>query len=99
MKPGRHACLVPHCRRTIAEEKLDGFPDWICGVHWPLVPKRLKKRSTFLVRRYRKKFGNNHYSAYPGGSEKRLEALRLHRIWWKNWQIIKRTAIERAVGI
>lgn len=35
----RVPCLVPFCRRTRAAE---GTPEWVCGRHWPVVPRRLR---------------------------------------------------------
>lgn len=42
MKPGRVQCCVPHCRRTVAAERIGSHTEWICSNHWPLVPKRLR---------------------------------------------------------
>ncbi len=42
MKDGRLLCCVPHCRRTIAAERITPHNQWMCGNHWPLVPKRLR---------------------------------------------------------
>lgn len=40
--PDRIVCCVPFCRRTTRNDK--GYSEWICGKHWPLVPRHLKRR-------------------------------------------------------
>jgi hypothetical protein len=48
----RLPCCVPFCRRTIGAEGT--FSEWICGRHWRLVDKdlrRLKSRAGAAVRK------------------------------------------------
>lgn len=41
----RVPCCVPFCRRTIARDRLPSeHAEWICGRHWPAVPKHHKRR-------------------------------------------------------
>lgn len=42
MKDSRVLCCIPHCRRTIATERVAPHTQWLCGSHWPLVPKKLR---------------------------------------------------------
>lgn len=90
----RSPCLVPFCRRTTK-----GDHEWICDKHWPAVPKSWRRHLSLIVRRYRKRFGDNAYWAYPAGSPDRLEAVRLSRLWRKMWERCKRRAIEAAAGV
>ncbi|WP_148043652.1 hypothetical protein [Paracoccus methylarcula] len=99
----RLTCIVPGCRRTRGQRK--GEPpirvdeEWICGEHWPTIPVFLRRRKQKLAARYRRAFGDNHFSAYPPGSQKRIEARRLSLAFWKAWNICKRAAIERAMWV
>ena len=38
----RTPCCIPYCNRTTDELAVRGR-EWICGKHWPLVPKNLKR--------------------------------------------------------
>lgn len=96
-------CIVPGCRHTRGQRK--GEPPltenqwWVCGTHWPLVPKYLRRRMSWLRNRYRRRFGNTPFWEFKAGSEQRLEAVRLDRLWSKAEEKCKRAAIERGVGI
>lgn len=90
-------CCVPHCKRSY--KSYDANVETICGKHWRLASPILRKRSVRLFRMYRNRFGDNHFSAYPGGSEKRLAAVRLHNLCSKIWDRCKKQVIERAMGI
>lgn len=47
----RLSCCVPFCRRTIARSRLPaGAAEWICGKHWPAVPRHLKRRKRQIER-------------------------------------------------
>lgn len=85
-------CLVPYCRRTTG--KLDADDPWICGQHWKLVPRWMKRRRTRLYRLWKKAGGSD--TSWPEQPPKARKALRLYWAWWAK---IKKTAIERAVGI
>lgn len=93
----RTPCCVPHCRRT--KTLTQGGTEWICGRHWPLVPKYMRRRDSMLLRRYIKRFGKTAFWEFPAGSKKRIEAARLARLLDKSWAIIRKQAIERAMGI
>lgn len=94
----RISCCVPFCRRTIKCEGPGNY-EWICGKHWMLISPTLRRRKYRLFRLYRRLFGDNGYWAYPAGSPKRLEAVRLDRLCDKAWDRCKAVAIERAAGI
>lgn len=90
-------CCVPHCKRSYKND--DAHVETLCGKHWRLASPILRKRAARLFRAYRKRFGNNHFSAYPAGSARRLEAVRLHNLCFQMWERCKKQAIERAMGI
>lgn len=100
---GRVCCCVPFCRRTIAAAKLAPHIDWVCQLHWALVPRKLKRayradraRCRRIVRRrpiYRE------YWKLPGGSPQRLRAIAMWRRLDQAWANCKLAAIERAAGI
>lgn len=48
----RVTCLVLGCRRTHASEG-QGW-EWVCGVHWPAVDRRLRARYARAKRRWRR---------------------------------------------
>ena len=90
------ACLVVGCKRT---HNGGAAGEWICGKHWPLVPKTTRAELFAVVRMYRRKFGNNGFWTYPAGSDERIKAAELDRRWRKAWQACKTEAQERAVGV
>lgn len=93
----RIACCVPGCRRTRND---DHKGEWICGVHWKTIPRTTIKKPLFdAAKKYRNRFGNNHYSTYKAGSPQRLEAVALDRVWRAAWETCKSYAIERAMGL
>lgn len=47
----RLRCVVPHCRRTTGRA---GFTEWICGRHWPAIPKAARRAYGRRVRRWRR---------------------------------------------
>jgi len=81
----RLRCLVPFCRRTRARE---GYSEWICAKHWPLVDRDLKRRYTRIKRLTRK--------AQRLGRQVALQAG--NRVGWRIWEQCKAQAIERAMG-
>lgn len=83
MKPVRIPCVVPYCRRTIKDT--GEFDLWICGIHWRLVDKRLKRRIAKVRRVIRRSSGRHNWRA-------RL----LHS---KIWHQCQAQAIERAMGL
>lgn len=93
----RLSCCVPFCRRT--RHNREGYREWICAVHWPMVPTRLKRRRQKVDRLYRRRFGNNAFWTYKAGSPERLECVKLDRICAKAWEACKRAAVETAAGI
>ncbi len=93
----RISCCVPFCRRTYRND--EGYAEHLCGNHWRLADKYLRRRRGKLEHRYRRKFGNTAFWEYPAGSPERLEAVKLDRICGKAWEACKKQAIERAAGI
>lgn len=87
--PRRIGCLVPFCRSWRGDRKDDpirGGMEWICGVHWSLVPRRLKRRRAQLRRI----------------ASRTTDAARLRRIDLADrrlWQSCKAAAVEAAGGI
>lgn len=79
----RSRCCVPFCRRTSTL-----FPsEWICGEHWRLVDRDLKRVRTRLMARFKR----------------RRKTMAAYRAWERveraTWRRMKRQAIERATGI
>ncbi|WP_159953151.1 hypothetical protein [Rhizobium sp. 18065] len=96
----RISCCVPYCRRTTIGK---GFNEWICGKHWPLVPRSTKaawrttkKRVRAVIRR---KPEYREWWLFPSGSPARLSAVKMWRRHDNAWERCKREAIERAAGI
>lgn len=93
----RISCCVPFCRRTCRND--EGYVEHLCGKHWRLADKHLRRRRGKIERRYRRRFGNTGFWEYPAGSSERIEAVRLWRLLDRLWERCKKQAIERAVGI
>lgn len=86
MTARRLPCCVPGCgRSTLAR----GFNEWICAGHWSLLPKETRR-----VYSRAKGRTNREWRKFDPGTAWPKEAAK-HRLW--NW--LKRTAIERAVGL
>lgn len=50
----RLACIVPFCRRTVAQAgRFANATEWICGDHWRGVPRITKRLYTRARRRCR----------------------------------------------
>lgn len=92
----RIACCVPFCRRTA---KREAFTEIICGKCWRKAPKARRQVYSRLLRRYRRRFGNNCFWTYPPGSAERLECVALTRRCDVIWAAIKKRVIERAAGL
>lgn len=94
----RVGCCVPGCTRgTTRIEAANGWtwldtgttdPGWICGVHWPRVPRSLKRRRTSLVRAWRRKLKQARVSAFwelPAGAQQRIAIVRTERLIRAVW--------------
>jgi hypothetical protein len=97
IRGNRITCCVPHCARTTKND--EHTKEWICSVHWAQIPKYRRRRDSKLLRLYIKRFGKTAFWEFPAGSKKRIEAARLARLLDKSWAIIRKQAIERAMGI
>ncbi|RWF63913.1 MAG: hypothetical protein EOQ34_30070 [Mesorhizobium sp.] len=99
----RIACCVPFCRRSIAKDRNGGHTDWICGVHWPGVSRKLKAEYNLAKRRarriIRRKPIYREYWKLPPGSPGRCSAVAMWARLDSIWARCKRDAIERAAGI
>lgn len=91
----RISCCIPFCRRTTKHE----CQEWICGKHWPLVPRHMRRRDSKLVRLYLRRYGKTSFWQMPAGSPQRIAAIKLSRICETSWTACKKQAIERAAGI
>jgi hypothetical protein len=99
----RLPCCVPYCRRTTAADRIAPNNEWICQIHWRLVPATVKRRkrladriwdranATFL-RLYEEQGCCFHEHQYR-------RALAARDVRSAAWQRCKRQAIERAAGI
>ncbi|MGH6782338.1 MAG: hypothetical protein ACREB5_09560 [Sphingomonadaceae bacterium] len=54
MKPNRISCCVPFCRRTVAADRIAPSDEWICGTHWPQVPKKVRAFKIKAARAFEK---------------------------------------------
>lgn len=101
----RLQCCVPYCRRSMRND--EGYSEWICGKHWPLVPRALKSRKRQLnrrVKRLKRMWDNDPVAqARIEGSGRYLKYRRtLQRAYqasYAAWEECKRAAIEAAAGI
>jgi len=64
-------CLVPFCRRTAAREKYPAATQIICGKHYRLADKRLRRLYRLCVRRWDRQPATRSDHAYA----------RLERLW------------------
>jgi hypothetical protein len=86
-------CLVPGCKRThppVVDAVLGVMDEWICPVHWRMVDALQRKRYNRAKRMWRGAVaagdftrGNHHHRTH----------------WFLRWDIVKRQAIERSMGI
>lgn len=53
--PSRAPCMCLGCKRTISKVKLlaAGGDEWVCGKHWPAVPRHMRQRLA-KIRRWRR---------------------------------------------
>ena len=76
----RQPCLVPGCRRT----RLHAGGEWICGDHWRLTDRHVRRTLFRAVKRFRH------------GGEKAETFASVARQCWRR---LKTQAIERAGGL
>lgn len=50
----RTLCLVPFCRRTASAKLMGGAAQFLCGKHYPLVDKRIRRLRARVKRKVRK---------------------------------------------
>jgi hypothetical protein len=81
---GRLRCVVPGCRRT---SPFRGFDEWVCGDHWRSIRKSRRRAYGRYFKRWRR-----YAKVAQDGSD-------FHRRAAKLWHVLKREAIERAMGI
>jgi len=87
VKTGRVPCCVPFCGRT-APDRGDGA-EILCGKHWRLVRRTLRRRHAWAVRRWGAALARGDIAA----------ADRAGRLEDVIWRAIKRQAIEISAGI
>lgn len=85
-------CDVPGCpgRST----RFAGFAGWLCSRHWPLVPRRLRRRRAQL-RRLLKKRGESYTTKHAWYAT----TPRANRLEDAIWRQMVRAATEAAAGI
>lgn len=52
MKPGRIPCSVPFCGRTASRERFPDASEIICGKHWRMADKKVRRFKTKADRAY-----------------------------------------------
>jgi len=98
----RIRCVVPFCQRTIAAAKLEPDNEWLCQIHWRLVPATVKRRKRLADRIWNRANATfmRLYDEQGGFQEhqyrRALAALDVRR---SAWERCKREAIEGAAGI
>lgn len=100
IKPGRIACCVPFCRRTLRNDR--GFAEWICGKHWAAVRKVTKRRRRIAERAAERACARLDALYIECGffNEAQLTRIRAaRRLSAALWDRCKTEAIERAAGI
>lgn len=80
----RIACCIPFCRRGTT--KFPGSAEIICGPHWRLAPKALRRRLS-KVRRLAKRESDP------------VRLQRLETLDWRLWDRIKAASTEAAMGV
>lgn len=84
----RTSCCVPFCRRTSTLFR----DEWVCGEHWRLVDRSLKRLRSTLRRRWVKRWRAAQY-------RRRVDLnIAWRRVEAAIWRRMKRQAIERAAG-
>lgn len=81
----RISCVVPFCRRTT--KRLWETQEWVCGIHWRLVPREMRQR----LFKYRRLVNRMFTRGVPNQRAKARES--------DQWEKCKSAAIERAAGI
>ena len=89
----KSGCCVPFCRRTSTLFK----SEWLCGMHWRLVDRALKRFRTKRLRQLYRAW--EEAKAQDPNSRATFKAWRQwHRSERLIWRRMKRQAIERAAG-
>lgn len=86
LAPGRIPCEVPFCRRTARADKYEPGVRIICGKHWRLADRSLRRRWSRLKRLLKR------------GVTSRVEQ-RLIYLCNRLWERALKQAIERAMGV
>jgi hypothetical protein len=98
----RIPCIVPYCRRTTAADRIAPNNEWICQIHWRLVPATVKRRKRLADRIWDRANATflRLYEEQGGYLEQQYRrALAARDVRGAAWQRCKRQAIERAAGI
>lgn len=99
----RLGCCAPFCRRTVARDKLRADNDeWLCQIHWKLVPKALKRRKKLtekIADRAEARFMQlyDQQGGYTIAQLQRVQSAK--NLAHKAWERCKAAAIERAAGL
>lgn len=93
-KPGRVACCVPFCRRTA--KRTHDVQEVICGKHYRAVPKTWRRGYRRACREFDAAFAARPTLATVSQEDRVARAYR--RVAWM-WGVIKKRAIEAAMGI
>lgn len=83
----RIPCCIPFCKRTGSRAKFPNCSEFMCGKHYQLGSRTLRRRRAKLRRRMLRTRGDTR------------DAQRLSALDWRLWDRIKAQAIERAAGI
>ncbi|MGR4927319.1 hypothetical protein ACIPUD_10980 [Bradyrhizobium sp. CAR08] len=90
---------MPFCRRSTKEQ----YSEWICSVHWPMVPKRTRQRRSQAKRLLKR--AHLHADREARKTQGYISTWRMNRIGAlrriasASWERCKREAIEAAGGL
>lgn len=93
--PGRIPCVVPFCRRT-AKDKGEGFTEVICAKHWRPIDARLRRRYKAMQRAVQPFLDVDPDTLSADKAAEVHRSIRRLDVWW---ELMKRQAIEAALGI
>jgi len=77
-------CAVPFCNHTTkADRKMGVWVEWVCGKHWRMVPRQMRR----ILTRLRKMQARSR------------DQFELQRRQQRIWRRCRRAAVERAAGL
>jgi hypothetical protein len=107
----RVSCAVAGCHRstTTIENRPEwrwlntgtNDPGWLCGTHWPRVPRALKTRRSAVTRLWKRRLRKARVQSFwelPPGSPQRIAIVRTERLLQLIWVRCVRIAAGDRIG-